>query len=212
MSEKLIPIAHIQRHHGIPRDGVFSFKARLPMPGTEIFSDIAEVYLSSTALAAGRTGESPNWQALEWRKVKIAKETKPSGGKWEEAPMVIVSFFEKDLEAQNFTANAGLKNHWIAAERSQFPPLNESEFFLCDLYGCEVQDEEGVVWGQVAEVYELGQGSYNLVVKLSEGHRSKQHSNLEVPAQWIDWDKSELAPSAENAGILCIPRIQEWLL
>lgn len=55
----------------------------------------------------------------------------------------------------------------IQVNRSDFPKLNDSEFYFCDLIGLNVQDHSGQVVGQINSFYNNGAGEIAVIKKTS---------------------------------------------
>jgi len=65
-------------------------------------------------------------------------------------------------------AAAELKNCFMLVDRENAVKLPEDTFFICDLIGCSVYDENGVLLGQLKEVLQTGSNDV-YVVKNEEG-------------------------------------------
>ncbi len=193
-AEKLISIATIHRHHGIPRDGVLSFKIKFPFSGGEALQHQTFVWISNIK-------NPPSCDQNEYQRIKLAKDPQPLGGKWGQSSGAILSFDSTLVESFK-TPLLGLS---VALSRAQFPAIDKSEFYLCDLIGAEIRNENNQVIGRANTYVALSKNMFNLSVETSSG------DCFEFPTQWIDWEKSRINPLQPESGTIVVPKIEAWL-
>ena len=198
-SQKLITLAQIQRHHGIPRDGVCHFKAKMPVTGGVSLQKAKTVWISKIS-SFDKNFKEANTDLSNFVKLDLAAPTKPSGGKWGECSEVLIALKQEDLKQWNGV----IKGHRIALERSSFPSIGGAEFYLCDLINMLVKNGEGLTIGTVTAFASLSQDSFNLEVTDSNGN------SFDFPTKWIDWDQSKVGTSNNDDHFLVVPGIEEW--
>ena len=181
---KVIPLGKAVREHGVPRGGRIKFKFQLFNPGAILFKDRAVVFLSDPVPERSTPSH--------FRSVELAAAPKALGGTWERCPALLLEFNESEAPA---------RGSWIGLPREDFPPLEKSELYLCDLMGAAVFDEDGEDIGPVTGAFDVAPttgGSWNLQCK------SKLGRVFEFPLNWIDWKQS-------TQERLVVPGVKQWI-
>lgn len=181
----LITIGKIVRPHGFSREGVSHFKVQFDFAGHETLPTLKSVWIAD---------------GKGHREVALAGPVAPLGGKWSQATGAKVPFFDKDIA----TFKDGIQGRILAVPRSSFAPLNDSEVYLCDLLGAEVQDTEKTLYGRIEGAIALGKDSWNLQAKTPSGKL------FEFPMKWIDWTLSNTEASSLKRFVV-VPEVSIWV-
>ena len=121
---KIVPLAKIIKPHGVPGRG--AYVAFLFSKGAEIFKDQQSLYVS----------EFENFR--DAKKIDLEK-TSPLAAAWPDATKLLIKCENKQERLE--------KNHFVGLSRDQFPPLADGEFYIYELIGFQVLDEQGAKIG-----------------------------------------------------------------
>ncbi len=91
---------------------------------------------------------------------------------------------------------AGLAGSVLAVPRQELPPLDEGEFYLCDLVGAEVFTPTGSI-GRVVEV-RIHTSVDSIVIRLSDGRLAEQILN----GPWLESVESGRIVLASTDGLI----------
>lgn len=175
---RIIPLGRAVRPHGVPRGGRIKLKIQLFHRGATLFKGRAAVFVRATP-------SSP------FALVELADVPAPLGAMWEQTPALILEFNESVLPPVGSE---------IGLPREDFPKLDDSEVYICDLIGRNVEDGEGQFVGTVRAVFDIAPtvgGNWNLEV------RTVKDRVLEFPLAWVDWKLS-------TDDKLVVPDVWEW--
>ena len=203
--DRWVVVAKLIRPHGFPREGVFRYRAQFDMRGSESLVGAKRVGLSPL----GFDDREPQNQSLlehfkvDFIEVPLHEEASPLGGKWSQAEGALLSFSEKAIpqgEAPH------VEKEWVgrlvALRRRDFPRIDQTEVYLCDLVGFEVR--ASATSPALGWVYAYAQipksAQFNIVVKTSV-----DGEEFEFPMKWIDWTESQIEKS-----FLVVPSVEEW--
>ena len=193
LSEKIIPLARIVRTHGFPKLGVCTFKADLFSVGGDIFKNKNRIYLSAVAVSDLQSTK------VDWVEVELADKIAPHGGAFGQAKAILVKLARGEDE---------LRGHLIGLRRDQFPLL-EKAFYVADLIGLRVADQNGKIVGTIKGFEDNFSGgslaSVNLLVKTETG------KEFAFPSQWISYEDYAAALASENK-LLKVADIEEWMI
>jgi len=202
--DRWIIVAKLIRPHGFPREGVFRYRAQFDVRGSESLVSAKTVGLSllgfDDRIAENKILIQKN--QVSFVSVALAKDVAPMGGKWGVADGAILSFKESEIPAGEPKHK---EKEWVgrlvALQRKDFPRINDSEVYLCDLLGFEVRvaaDSPPV--GKVHAYAQVGKSNlFNIIVKVPKGE------DFEFPMKWIDWEVS-----SHEKSFLVVPSVQEW--
>lgn len=123
----------------------------------------------------------------------LAAESSPLGAKWGQASGVILRFSERREPPLGA---------WVGLPREDLPELAPGEFYVADVIGFDVLDENGTSYGRLegyADVAPTLGGAVNLSVKTPQG------KIFEFPAAWVDIDAAKM-----EARQIHVPNLAEW--
>ena len=165
----LVPLARVLKERSFPKDSIRSFKVELFNAGSTLLSKVPHVFVENQG---------------EFVSLPFKKPCDPLGGKWGQATFVVIHVDE------SFPLKPGAE---LSLPRSDFPQLGAKEFYIGDVLGFRVVDENAKCWGVVSghEVFGL-----NNVVLLVD-------SAWSFPTRWIE----ELRMESRE---LLVPGIASW--
>jgi ribosomal 30S subunit maturation factor RimM len=180
--DRLIVIGTLVRPHGLSRGGVSFFKIQFDVPGHATLPTQKEIWIED---------------GTSFRKLTLAEESSPLGGKWEQATGAKIALQESEISRLG-----KIQGRRLALPRESFAQLGEGELYLCDLLGAEVRDSDGKNYGRIQSAVPVSRDSWNLVARLSKPY--------EFPLKWVDWNASRFAPS-ERERFVVVPDVAMWV-
>lgn len=199
-------VAKLIRPHGFPRGGVFRYRAQFDMPGSHALIHASSVGLSPLGFddrALENQVLLENFQ-VPFVDIPLAEAASPLGGKWSQAEGALLSFRDSDIPSSELP-HTGKEwvGRWVALRRRDFPRIDRTEVYLCDLVGFDIRSSaSGPSLGQV---YAYSQTpismQFNILARAVDGGK-----DFEFPMAWIDWAASNLEES-----FLIVPHVEEWI-
>jgi hypothetical protein len=191
----IVPLARVVREHGFERSGVLTFKADLFSRGGLLLKDRLELWMRSdlSLKDSPQLSHSPSPSPF-WKKVKLVASSAPHGGAWPQASGILIR-----VEKGSGVSRGDL----IGLSRNEFPELSQG-FYVCDLIGQGVEDENGLLLATVISFQDLAPGMkvsvVNLLAKSLDGKME-----FSFPAQWI-------VGKGVSPASLRVDGVREWML
>jgi 16S rRNA processing protein RimM len=91
---------------------------------------------------------------------------------------VLVKFFGRE----DASAAESLRGNYISVTRDQLIPLEQDNYYVFDLIGCEVFDTAGEFYGKLVEVLETGGNDVYVVKPANAPGVQKKRGDILLPA------------------------------
>ena len=145
-TKRLIDIGRIAKAHGIKGE------LRVVLHNPE--SDLVSVGRVLVARSEGKAAEGKKAPASTETLLRVTRVRAGTGA-------LIVTF----AEVPDRTSAEAIHGRTILVPRDEFPPLEEGEFYACDIEGAVVHGEQGELVGSVSELVEYPTCSVLRVVR-----------------------------------------------
>jgi len=154
----------ILKTHGLPKDGHQKWVIRLFNSGATLFSGRKQLHFRPQLAI----------EESAWREQPLGFPVEAKGGKFDSCGEILVRLpLEKFPEPKGYA---------VGVPRADFPRLPEGEFYLCDLLGFELQDENAAPLGSVRGFTEVPvpRGPAQYLVEVGGLHE------FSLPFEWLD--------------------------